>query len=253
MIKLGVSACFMYKDIQRQVFGHKTLSYVENDMYCFLAQKGVMPILIPDVEDSLQKQYLNEIDGLVLQGGVDVSPKSYGEEGIENNRWPGDYYRDQYELKLVDWAFKNNKPILGICRGMQILNVYFGGTLYQDLEIQTKTHIRHRCANEYDKIQHGVELASDSFLKEAYQADKIEVNTVHHQGVKDLGKNLIVEATSHEDNLIEAFRHKDKPVWGVQWHPEFNLTLKGKIPPAKPIMDKFLEMIKETKTKESEI
>lgn len=247
MIKLGVSACFMYKDIERTVFGHKTLSYVENDMYRFLSREGVMPILIPDLDPKLQRQYFDEVDAFVFQGGVDVSPRSYGEEGIENNRWPGDYYRDQYELKIMDHAFKNKKPVLGICRGMQLINVYFGGTLYQDLEIQTKTNIRHRCPTEYDRIQHGVKILPDSFLREAYKSERIEVNTVHHQGVKDLGKDLIVEAKSSEDDLVEAFRHKNNLVWGVQWHPEFNLTLEGKIPPAKPIMDKFLNVIKESK------
>lgn len=247
MIKIGVSSCFMYPDPNRLVFGHKSLSYLENDMGKYLAKKGVMPILIPDLEDELLYPFLEEMDAFVFQGGSDVSPQSYKEPMIENGRWPGDRHRDLYELKIMDWAFKNKKPILAICRGFQICNVYFGGTLYQDLNLQTKTKVEHRNAEQYDKIYHEVHCTKESLLKDIYKRDKLTVNSVHHQGVKDLGKNLIVDAHCPEDSLIEAFHYKDMKsnfVLAVQWHPEFSHTLKDKVVSPEPLLKYFFESIK---------
>jgi putative glutamine amidotransferase len=141
MIKIGVSACFMYPDPTRTVFGHKQLTYFEHDMSRYLSRPGVMPILLPDLPWEELEQYLNEMDGFVFQGGADISPSTYGDEMIENGRWPGDRHRDQYELKIMDWAFKNKKPIFGICRGFQLLNVYFGGKMYQDLNLKLEPRL----------------------------------------------------------------------------------------------------------------
>ena len=96
MIKLGITACFMYPDPSRLTFGHKTLAYLEHDMSRYLSKMGVMPILLPDLPWNELEQFLREVDGIVFQGGADVSPTSYGESAIENGRWPGDAYRDQY-------------------------------------------------------------------------------------------------------------------------------------------------------------
>jgi putative glutamine amidotransferase len=246
MKKIGVSSCFMYPDTTRTFFPVKTLTYFEKDMSLFLSQKGVMPILLPDLPWEELEQYLKEMDGFVFQGGSDVSPKSYNEEMIENGRWPGDYHRDQYELKIMDWAFKNQKPILAICRGFQVANVYFGGTLFQDLKLQTNTPVEHRNAELYDKVFHEVELTKESLLKSIYPGSKITVNSVHHQGVKTLGKNLVVDATSPEDNLVEAFHYHDMNknfVLAVQWHPEFSHTLKETVVDPKPLLDMFLKRL----------
>lgn len=246
MIKLGVTSCFMYPDPNRAVFGHKTLSYFEHDMSRFLSKKGVMPILLPDLPWDELEQYLNEMDAFVFQGGVDVSPKSYNEELIENGRWPGDHHRDQYELKIMDWAFKHKKPIFAICRGFQICNVYFGGTLYQDLKTQTKTPMEHRNAELYDKIYHDVECTPDSLLTKIYGKNRFTVNTVHHQGVKTLGKDLVVDAVCPDDKLIEAFHYKDMDknfVLAVQWHPEFSHTIKDIVISPQPLLDYFFKRL----------
>jgi putative glutamine amidotransferase len=250
MIKIGLTACIMYEDVTRPTFGQKILTYAENDMLKMAASQGAMPILLPNFSDARLKDYLDEMDGFILQGGVDLSPLSYGDALIENGRWPGDKNRDDYELRVLDYAFKNNKPIFGVCRGFQIINTYFKGKLYQDLELETNTTMKHRDAILYDQIHHGVTLEPDSLLKEVYKSDTIEVNTVHHQGIKVLGKGLVVEAYCPEDNLIEAIRFEnttDHFVWGVQWHPEFNFNLNGAVDSADPIMTKMMNEIKKRK------
>ena len=247
MIKLGLTSCFMYPDKNRSVFGPKSLSYMENDMVRFLSRKGVMPILLPDLEDDLLAQYLDEMDAFVFAGGSDVSPKSYNEEGIENNKWPGDIYRDEYEIKILKYALKVGKPVLGICRGFQLINAHFGGTLYQDLITQEKTTNDHRCADKYDNIHHKVTLEKESLLSKIYDnKNEIMVNSVHHQGVKTLGEDLVCEAISIPDDIIEAFRFKDMKkqfILGVQWHPEFNPTLKDIVEKETPIFDYFIKSV----------
>lgn len=247
MIYIGVSSCFMYPDPARTVFGHKTLAYFEQDMARFLSQKGVMPILIPDLPEEELMQFLAEMDGFVFQGGADVASKTYKEEPIENSRWPGDPHRDQYELKIMDYAFKNKKPILAICRGFQLANVYFGGTLYQDLSLLTATKIEHRSAELYDKIHHAVNCTEHSLLKDIYSKEQLQVNSVHHQGVKQLGKDLVVDAISPDDKLIEAFHFKnltENYLVGVQWHPEFFHTLGSKLCDPAPLYQHFLNAVK---------
>ncbi len=120
MLKIGISACFMYPDLTRPVFGKKTLSYLENDMARYIAQKGILPVLIPDLEKEILKDLLEEMDGFVLQGGNDLAPQTYGEEAILDGKWKGDSYRDHYELRILDFAVKSDKPVLGICRGAPI-------------------------------------------------------------------------------------------------------------------------------------
>lgn len=242
MIKIGISSCFMYPDKERIVFGQKSLSYLENDMARYLTQKGVLPVLIPDVADELLYDILKEMAGFVFQGGVDLAPETYGEQPI--GRWKGDAYRDQYELKIMDYAIKNSKPVYAICRGMQLMNVYFGGTLYQDIATQIPGANRHRSAELYDTIKHGIRFKESSFLHKLYgNIENPQVNTVHHQAVKDLGDDLEVYALS-PDGLIEAFGYTKEPegkVFGVQWHPEFSPTLKDELIDENILYEAFLE------------
>lgn len=245
MIKIGISSCFMYPDRERVVFGPKSLSYVENDFARYITRKGVLPILIPDVDDVLLFDILNEMDGFVLQGGADLAPETYGEKPI--GKWKGDAHRDRYELKIMDFAIKNSKPILGICRGFQLMNVYFGGTLYQDTVTQNSKAENHRSAELYDSIKHPINFIDNTFLANLYRNEETPfVNTVHHQAVKDLGDGLEVYAVSN-DGLIEAFGYKGEPdgkVFGVQWHPEFTHTLHEELINADLLFEEFLKQLK---------
>ena len=252
MIKLAVSSCLMHPDITRTTFGPKQLDYLENDMARYLASSDVMPVLMPDLDGDILACYMDEMDGLVLQGGADLAPETYGEEPI--GRWLGDRKRDLYEIRLIELALERNLPILGICRGMQLLNAFYGGTLYQDLETQLKPSIVHRDAIRYDSVHHFVQHREDSLLREIYRKEHMLVNSVHHQGVKDLGKNLVVESLCPDKDLIEAFRYQnlsDQFVWAVQWHPEFNHSLKGTIPSGAPIIERFVAEVRRRKVSRS--
>ncbi|VAW38328.1 Glutamine amidotransferase, class I [hydrothermal vent metagenome] len=230
MIKIGISACFLYKDKNRAFFGPKTLSYIENDMATYISKKGILPVLIPDVSSDIKLDILKEMDGFVLTGGSDVAPQSYGEKPI--GKWLGDAVRDKYELDILDFAIKTNKPVLGICRGFQLMNIYFGGTLYQDTCTQNLAAENHRSAELYDAIKHPISFVDNTYLAKLYASHKDPyVNTVHHQAIKKLGNNLQVFATSN-DGLIESFgytKQAEGKVMGVQWHPEFSHTLKGEL------------------------
>lgn len=245
MIKIGISACFIYPDKERIVFGPKSLTYIENDMANYLTKKGVLPVLIPDVKTDLIMDILSEMDGFVFQGGVDLAPETYGEKPI--GKWKGDAYRDQYELKIMDYAIKNSKPVYAICRGMQLMNVYFGGTLYQDTVTQNLDAEDHRSAELYDTIKHPIEFVEGTFLDKLYSGvENPNVNTVHHQAVKDLGNDLEVYATS-ADGLIEAFGYTKEPegkVFGVQWHPEFSPTLGAAVIDEELLYEAFLKHTK---------
>ncbi len=248
MIKIGVTSCFFYPDPERRVYGKKTLSYMEMDTARYLADHGVMPVLIPLLEGEQLKNFCAELDGLICQGGDDVCPHTYGEEMIEDGRWPGDAKRDKYELDVIDLFFKAKKPIYGICRGSQILNVYFGGTLYQDLTLEIKTETIHRDAYAYDEIHHEVDFVPGGFLSEVYPGvTRTTINSVHHQGVKKLGKDLVVDAYSVGDKVVEGFHYKkldENFVIAVQWHPEFSHTLGDKVIDPNPLMKTFLERVK---------
>lgn len=153
----------------------------------------------------------NDFDGLIIPGGVDVNPKYYNEE-IDGSR-NIDNELDEIQLKVIDDFVKANKPILGICRGIQILNVYFGGSLIQDLK-QKEIH----AGNDKDRKDHRIKVTGDNFLKEIYGKEFI-VNSLHHQAIKKIADGFEVLAIS-DDGVIEAVKHKNLPIIAVQFHPE---------------------------------
>jgi putative glutamine amidotransferase len=157
-----------------------------------------------------------------------MSPKSYGEEPLRPE-WKGDAVRDAYEMELVHLCLARGKPIFGVCRGTQVLNVALGGTLYQDIELLHPERQVHRNWEIYDQHGHEVAFEPGSWIGRWYGEPPRppRVNSVHHQGIKDLGRDLVVEARSVPDGVIEAVRYAPQGqatapwVYGVQWHPEF--------------------------------
>lgn len=223
MITLGVTACFMYPDPQRTYFSAKHLCYLERDMARYLYRPGVLPVLIPDIAGELLDDLLAQFDGFVFQGGDDLAPETYGEAPL--GPWRGDPFRDAYERRILDYAIRHHKPVFGICRGFQLMNAYFGGTLYQDIATQRPDCIAHRDAARYDQLHHEIVLTEGKLLHRLHGDEVVRtVNSVHHQAIKEVGQDLEVLATSAEDGLVEAFqwtKAEEGKVVGVQWHPEF--------------------------------
>jgi len=209
----------------------KTLHYLEQSVAHWLVLGGALPVMIPAVDSQSVVQradmhlghYANALDGLVLQGGNDVAPQSYGETPLDP-AWAGDLVRDRYEMELINAFVEAGKPVFGICRGLQLLNVNFGGTLYQDIPTQRPDAIKHVNREHYERNLHDVRLEAGSRLATLYK-DRLDsrVNSIHHQGIKDLAPSFAVEARCPEDGTIEAIRHTGRTfVAAVQWHPEFH-------------------------------
>ncbi len=249
----------MHPDPNRNVFGPKTLLYFEENMASFVISYGAFPLLLPRPNSNLDVQeILSRVDGLILQAGSDLSPHSYQEEALKEE-WQGDAIRDQYEIELLHQAMAMDKPVLGICRGMQMINVALGGSLYQDIPSQVKqtTIITHRDGKLYDKLNHEITLQPNTRTAKLYtHIPQRKIISVHHQAVKDLGKELSIEAVSKEDGIIEAIRYSpansnnQEPipyVFGTQWHPEYQDPNDTSLMSIRPIMDDFLQEIAKRK------
>ncbi|MCB0326791.1 MAG: gamma-glutamyl-gamma-aminobutyrate hydrolase family protein [Bdellovibrionales bacterium] len=255
MLKLGLSANFFHPNPDRTLYKNKRILFAEENMLHFFLSQNCLPIMIPtNPSPEKNAELLQEIDALLITGGADLSPESYGEKALKEE-WQGDAFRDQYEFDLIKKALEADKPIMGICRGIQVLNVFFGGTLYQDIETMNHSAHKHRCWQRYEEWFHKVSLQKEGCLFQALGTSILEVNSVHHQAIKDLGKNLSIEAISTEDNIIEAIqldpKNTDYPgrfVLGLQWHPEFfkDPTLYEQ---QSKIIGIFLDQAKNRKTK----
>lgn len=222
-LRVGIAACLFHRDAARPVFNGKPLYYVESSMARWVASQGALAYMVPEPQGPSQVERIaDDLDSLVLAGGVDMSPRSYGEEA-RKPEWSGDAVRDDYELTLVRAFVARAKPVLGICRGHQVLNVAFGGTLHQDILTDVAGARVHRDPVPYDQLTHEIDIEPGSSLSLMYGgATRARVNSVHHQAIKTPGKGVIVEARSSEDGVIEAFRVEGAAyVRGVQWHPEF--------------------------------
>jgi putative glutamine amidotransferase len=180
------------------------------------------PLIIPNGQDPAVAPGLVEtIDGLLLSGGDDVDPASYGEELTATKRHDGSV--DRFEIALIEAARNQGKPILAICRGLQILNVALGGSLRQEVNGESDAHPgigKDMTAQDWDARSHVVQFEDDSILGALYGSSEAKVNSLHHQGIAKLAADLVVEGRT-DDGLIEAARYQgDWWVLGVQWHPE---------------------------------
>jgi putative glutamine amidotransferase len=258
-LRIGISACFFHADPQRAIFKGKTLMYVEQSIAHWVMSAGdVLAFMIPapSPHSSIQlSHYADDLDGLLLEGGSDLSPQSYGETPLRPE-WSGDAIRDAYEIALFREFLARKKPILGICRGAQLINVALGGTLYQDIETQVEGAPVHRNWQIYDQLFHTIDIEAGSRLAELYpETPRGRVNSIHHQGIKKLGQGLVVEARSEAGlgSMIEAVRLRETGspsdpcyVSAVQWHPEFHSTedLKNQdLLSPQPLLQDFLEAV----------
>lgn len=177
---------------------------------------GIPSLLAPRLDDDYIREICETSDGFLFCGGDDMDPKYYGEENSASQNICS--RRDEFEAKLFAAAYKTGKPILGICRGLQVINVFLGGSLYQHID-------GHRQDAARNVRTHAVLLNNDGLLRDIIGEDRIEVNSFHHQLIKRLADPLWLDATSEREGYIEAFHHPGhKFLLGVQWHPEAYFT-----------------------------
>jgi putative glutamine amidotransferase len=239
-LKIGVSACFFHADDKRPIFTGKTLQYIEQSVAHWVMSQGDLAVMIPAPDETQRlAEYAQWLDGLVLMGGSDVWPGSYGEQALDP-RWNGDRIRDAYEMALARAFVAAGKPVFGVCRGLQLLNVAFGGTLLQDIPTLKPEALTHRDPGLYDQLYHPLQIEPGSRLAQLYDGRlQATVNSVHHQAIKDLAPDLRVEARCPVDGMIEAVRLQG-PAWvaAVQWHPEFHhSTVRGIQAPPEGLID----------------
>jgi putative glutamine amidotransferase len=187
-----------------------------------LVRAGAAPVLIPNLADRARLRPLHELlDGLLLSGGGDMDPACFGESRHEKCGLP-DAARDETELLLIRWAMDEGRPLLAICRGIQVLNVALGGSLYQDIGAQVPGSERHSWASDVPRHQtvHTVSIEPDSRLARIVGTTSLPVNSFHHQALKDVASGLVVTAQA-ADQIVEAVEAPGHPfAIGVQWHPE---------------------------------
>jgi putative glutamine amidotransferase len=200
-------------------FVRADLDYVEG-----VAEAGGMPVVLPPLgEHRAVEALLDGLDGLLLSGGSDLDPRYYGEEAVPELGVTVPE-RDAFEMSLVEQALRRGIPILGICRGMQVLNVALGGTLFQDLPSQMDHMVLlgHRQETPKWEPTHEVEVDGGSQVAGIMGTDELKVNSYHHQAVKDLASGLVAVAHA-PDGVVEAVETRDlSQRWlvGVQWHAE---------------------------------
>lgn len=186
-----------------------------------LEQAGAVPVMLPLTNDEAAlKRLVETLDGFLVAGGQDVSPSVYGEQ-MKPTCAETCPERDATETTLLRLLWDADKPVFGICRGLQILNAHLGGTLFQDLITEHPSDTNHRMAAPYDRAEHTVSLCKGAPLCALLGAETIGVNSCHHQAIKALAPVLQPMAVA-PDGLTEAVYAPEKRfVWAVQWHPEF--------------------------------
>ena len=185
-----------------------------------LEKNGATPIILPlSTDKEVLDKCFDMVDGILFTGGHDVNPKFYNQKNEKCGLLCDS--RDEMEKYLFTKAIENDKPVLGICRGIQLFNALLGGTLYQDLPTEHPSETKHSMTKPYNRGVHTVDILKDTPLFEIIGVDKLSVNSYHHQAIKDLAPTVVANAIS-EDGLVEAITLPDKKfVMAVQWHPEF--------------------------------
>ncbi len=215
---IGISGSILIN--KGNAFSGYRRSYVNQDYVEAVLRAGAIPFIIPFNEDlEATREMVEKVDGIILSGGHDVNPYYYGEDPMLKI---GELFpeRDVFDMELYKTAIELKKPIFGICRGYQIINVINGGTLYQDLSYADFVKIKHDQVDNPTQATHFVELEEGTFLKNIL-GEKYKVNSFHHQILKDVAPGFKVVAKS-SDGVIESIEKitEDNFVIGVQWHPE---------------------------------
>lgn len=247
-LRIGLSARIYHPPEGATGLQSKSLQYLEQSVAHWVMSRETMVLMIPAVcGDGVVNRssfrlpdYAEYLDGLILQGGADVSPQCYGEEPLHPD-WAGDRHRDAYEMELLHEFMELGRPVLGICRGAQLINVALGGTLWQDIATQIPDADVH-LHDDYDRHCHDIVWDDDSSLARLYPNQRRGGTiSIHHQSIRALGRGLRVEARSADDDVIEAIRLEGRNyVFGVQWHPEFHPPGAPHLLDCAPILDEFL-------------
>jgi len=183
------------------------------DLYTkHILKAGGLPILLPIYKDDA---LIGRLDGILIPGGDDINPKFYKQDEKIKNNYEEDIKVD-FDLWLIEKAIQNNIPLLGICYGLQVMNIYHGGTLFQDLSLCDYS-MQHGSYSE--PIMHDVNINKNSYLYKIYNNDKISAFSMHHQAICNIGDNLTASAVTN-DGIIEAIEYNNQFNIGLQWHPE---------------------------------
>ena len=246
---IGLSPRILRQVPKELGFRGKTLQYLEQSVAHWAMALDAMVVMVPTVErDGLIRRanidigdIVHALDGLILQGGADIDPRAYGEEPSATVG-PIDVVRDRFELDLLRAFVAAGKPVFGICRGMQLINVAFGGSLHQDLCSDGATSFVHVHTDAYDLHEHALRLGPGTWLSSIYDGATVaRVNSIHHQGVETLGRDLVAEAWA-DDGVVEAIRGTGAGfVVGVQWHPEFHDARSPTLLAPDPLMQAFID------------
>lgn len=213
------------------------LQYVPTDYIEAVKKAGGVPILLPFGDKEAIEDALQLVDGVIITGGADVNPLMYGEMW-HITQGEADSARDIFDIQLITSAVEREIPILGICRGCQIINVALGGTLYQD-NMEAGSHVGvHVQKNRKAFASHMINIDKDSFLYEVC-GEKYPVNSFHHQSVKEPGNGIKVVATA-PDGIVEAIQHESKFIWACQFHPEMMHEKDAKM---QEIFNRFIKKV----------
>ena len=219
-----------YDDKARKYPTAYAFDYLKRSYYEAVERSGGVPLILPNTKKlQLIDQVLKVIDGLLISGGNDVDPFFYKEKKMAKNLW-STKERDLFEIALVRKTRRRKIPILAICRGMQLVNVAFGGTLYQDFSFEKK-FLDHTLEGSlrYNKT-HSIVISGNTKLYSIIGKKRIEVNTSHHQMVKKIATGFVANAWSEKDEVIEGIEIKDDNfLICVQWHPELMKDKSSKL------------------------
>jgi putative glutamine amidotransferase len=199
--------------------GRRGLFVLREEYFRSVEQAGGVPFVLPPSPPAEASTVLERLDALVLTGGGDIDPALYGR--LPHPRLGRlDPARDQFEIALVRECLASDTPLLGVCRGLQLLNVATGGSLHQDIPSELEAHLDHRPRIARFEAAHSVDVTTGSLLHRITQRESMDVNSIHHQAVASLGHALVISARS-SDGVVEAIEMPSRSfVLAVQWHPE---------------------------------